>query len=105
MPPKSGGASQKAHPVANGVRAACGDDYNPDLNEPDPMDRTESPTPADSSPRMLDNRGPFSFGGPAFPIARTLELEQTLVTEFVTLVRSTPEKLDLPIDSPLEIQP
>jgi hypothetical protein len=65
----------------------------------------ESPTPADSSPRMLDNRGPFSFGGPAFPIARTLELEQTLVTEFVTLVRSMPEKLDLPIDSPLEAQP
>jgi cytidine deaminase len=62
----------------------------------------ESPTPADSRPRMLEDGGPFAFGGPAFPLARTVDLEQALVTAFVTLVGSKPEQLDLPIDSPLE---
>ena len=64
----------------------------------------ESPTPADSSPRVLEDGGPFAFGGPAFPVARTVELEQALVNAFATLVGAKPKKLGLPIDSPLETQ-
>ena len=45
---------EKVQPVANAVQAACRDDYNPDLPEPDPMDRTESPTPADAPASFED---------------------------------------------------
>lgn len=58
-----------------------------------------SPTPKNSSPRILEDGGPFAFGGPAFPVERTVVLEQELVTDFESLINAN-EKLALPIDSP-----
>ena len=72
------------------------------IDRKNPRGRAQaSPLPANSRPRVLEDGGPFAFGGPAFPIARTVELEQERANSFAKLVRSNSE-LDLPIDSPTE---
>jgi deoxycytidylate deaminase len=55
-----------------------------------------SSTPKNSAPRVLEDSGPFAFGGPTFPIERTVALEQELVTDFSALIR-TRSRLALPI--------
>ena len=72
------------------------------VDRKDPRGRAQqSPTPGDALPRVLENSGSFSFGGPAFPLERTIELEQTFVKGFEELIAL--KKLQLPSPTQPEV--
>lgn len=56
------------------------------------------PDPSTAVPRVLQDAGPFTFGGPAVPATRTAELERQLVVDFRTALDSDPH-LNIPTPS------
>jgi deoxycytidylate deaminase len=57
------------------------------------------PDPSTAVPRVLQDAGPFTFGGPAVPATRTAELERQLVRDFLVSLENHP---DLNIPTPSE---
>ncbi len=68
------------------------DDRGRPVLEPDPMT---------AQPRVLQESGTFSFGGPALPASRIAQVEQELVNQFEALINDIPN-ITLPTPSEQE---
>ena len=59
------------------------------------------PDPTTAQPRVLQESGTFSFGGPALPASQIAEVEHELVSQFEELIDAIPD-ITLPIPSKQE---
>lgn len=59
------------------------------------------PDPATAKPRVLQESGTFSFGGPALPASQIAQVEQELVNQFKELINEISD-INLPIPSEQE---